>query len=110
MSQRWYPKGKPPSGAELWRLLQEEIPSGQDQEYLTLTDGGKDAVGSLNYYERKCSALERELRAVRQQLVGAQELISRAANIYLRYYRWRHVLLTWLRRQRAKLRELGIRG
>lgn len=100
MSQRWYPRGKPPYGRELWRLLQEEV-TVEDQNYLALTDGGKDAVGSINYYERKCAALERELGAVRQQLVVAQELISRSANVYLRYFRWRHAVLLWWRRVRG---------
>ena len=97
MMRRWYPESTPPSGAELWKLLQEEIdvPKSDNADW---TDGGKSAVGSIDYNERKACALARENRELRQQLAAAHELISRSANIYLRYYRARHRVLLWWRR------------
>lgn len=90
--RRWYPKPNPPSGAELWAKLQEEIPEHLD---LNLPEG--TALESFNGKDAQIQALKRRVHLVEHQRDAALALIQRSANLYLRYYRWRHALLLWWR-------------
>ena len=100
MDSRWYPKGKPPHGAELWRLLQEDV----GVYHVDFTDGGKDMVGSFNCLERQLRSAQQENALLQRQLAAAHELISRSANVYLRYYRLRHKVLVWWATRQRQLR------
>ena len=93
MTRRWYPRGKPPHGRELWRLLQEEVET--PPPLVDFTDSGRNQVGSFNYLEAKLAYLQRENGDLREALAAAHELISRSANVYLRYFRARHRVLVW---------------
>jgi hypothetical protein len=91
--ERWYPRTHPPSGQELYARLQSdvELPP-PDVDY---TDGGRNAVGSFNYLERKVEHLQQQLDECRRQHAVALELITRSANLYLRYFRYRRRFLRW---------------
>ena len=84
MNRRWYPRQKPPTGAELWKRLQEEIDLTND----TKPPVHPDSILGMQY----------RLRDLQERHDSALELISRSANIYLRYFRMRHRVLLWWRR------------